>query len=270
MKIILPFIIATFSLFSRLPEKPFVIITPSYNNEKYCVANIRASLRQEYKNYRIIFINDCSSDRTLQLVQKEIEKSGKKEIVTIVDNHTRNLALANYYNAIHEFVDDDEIVLTVDGDDKLASNYVLYYLNRTYSNPEKEIWLTYGQLGFWSNPKCKSWVSDMPKKVVEKNAFRKHTHLPSHLRTFYAWLFKMIKEEDLKSNGAFYPMTWDVAIMMPMIEMARDHFKFIPKVLYIYNDLNPLNDHKASQELQFSINREIRNKPVYTPLLHRP
>lgn len=264
------FLLSSLSLFATLEEKPFIIIIPSYNNELYCQANIRSALRQKYENYSIVFINDCSTDRTLELVKHEIEKSDHKDRVTIINNKERHLALANYYYAIHDYAKGDEIIVTLDGDDQLAFPGVLGYLNRIYSNPKNEIWLTYGQLGFKSKPSAKSWVSPMPKNVVEQNAFRKHTHLPSHLRSFYAWLFKLIEEEDLKMDGDFYPMTWDVAMMLPMIEMARDHFTFIPTVLYIYNDENALNDHKTSQTLQFDINREIRQKPAYTPLPCRP
>jgi len=264
------FLLSALPLFSGLEEKPFLIVIPSYNNELYCQTNVRSALRQKYENYRIIFINDSSTDRTLELVKREVEKSLQRDRVTIIDNKERHLALANYYYAIHDYAEDDEIVITLDGDDQLAFPGILGYLNRIYSNPKNEIWLTYGQLSFKSKPNGKSWVSPMPEKIIRKNAFREHTHLPSHLRSFYAWLFKLIEEEDLKMDGEFYPMTWDVAMMLPMIEMARDHFTFIPTVLYIYNDENTLNDHKTSQELQFFINREIRKKPAYTPLLRRP
>lgn len=265
------FILAvTFSLFSKTEEKPFVIIIPSYNNELFCIANINSALDQRYQNYRIIFINDCSSDRTLELVKKTVAKSHKKEIVTIIDNTTRELALANYYYTIHKNTKDDEIIITLDGDDMLASPYVLKHLNLVYSNKEKEIWLTYGQLRFLSNPKARSWVCDMPKEIVKENRFREYPHLPSHLRTFYSWLFKLIDIEDLQVNGEFYPMTWDVAMMLPMIEMARDHFAFIPHVLYIYNDVNSISDHCIDQDFQLNLSKDIRAKPSYIPLPCRP
>lgn len=270
MKKLLVILTATCSLFSNIKEKPFVIIIPSYNNELFCTANINSALDQRYKNYRVIFINDCSSDKTLELVKKTVAKSHKKDLVTIIDNNTRELALANYYYAIHKNTKDDEIIITLDGDDMLASPYVLKHLNLAYSNNEKEIWLTYGQMRYLSNPKSKSWIRDIPKEIVKENRFREYPHLPSHLRTFYSWLFKLIDIEDLQDNGEFYPMTWDVAMMLPMIEMARNHFVFIPHVLYIYNDVNTISDHRTDQELQFNLSKEIRAKPPYFPLPCRP
>ncbi|GAB5411429.1 MAG: hypothetical protein ChlgKO_05430 [Chlamydiales bacterium] len=245
---------------SAKEQKPFVILIPSYNNEAYCVENIRSALNQNYQNYRIIFINDCSSDRTLELVEKESASSPK---VLIINNKERRLALANVYDAIHHNIQDDEIVVTLDGDDELAHPNVLTHLNNIYA--KKEIWLTYGQ--YAEKRSCREgFATPFPKECLQNNSFRKYPKLPTHLRTFYAWLFKHIDLSDLQSNGQFYTMSWDSAAMLPMIEMARDHFVFIPEVLYIYNDSNPLSDHRINQKLQFAINQEIRNKPAYTPL----
>ena len=58
-------------------------------------------------------------------------------------------------------------------------------------------------------------------------------------------------------------MTGDIAAMFPMIEMARDHFKFIPDVLYIYNGVNPISEHKVSRQLQRKLDLEIRRRPRY-------
>lgn len=62
-------------------------------------------------------------------------------------------------------------------------------------------------------------------------------------------------------------MTGDMAIMLPMLEMSsKGHFRFIKKVLYIYNVENPLNDHRVNAELQRSLDAYIRAKPRYEPL----
>lgn len=241
-------------------QKPFVILIPSYNNEAYCVANIRSAMNQNYQNYRIIFINDCSTDKTLEIVEKETASFSN---ILIIDNQERQLALANIYNTIHNHVEDNEIIVTLDGDDQLAHPNVLTYLNNVYSkNP---IWLTYGQYAELRSCR-KGFATPIPEEAVRDNAFRDYPDLPTHLRTFYAWLFKRIRLDDLQKHGEFYTMSWDVAAMLPMIEMARDHFTFIPEILYIYNDDNPLSDHRVDQKLQFAINQEIRNKPAYTPI----
>jgi hypothetical protein len=110
----------------------------------------------------------------------------------------------------------------------------------------------------------------MPDYIVENNAFRDFQHLPTHLRTFYAWLFKKIKLEDLLYLGEFYPMTWDMAMMFPMIEMAGERHQFIPEIMYIYNDENSISDHHISRQFQAYLAQLIKKKTRYKRLSERP
>ena len=82
---------------------------------------------------------------------------------------------------------------------------------------------------------------ELPQNVIENNSIRKFKWVTTHLRTFYAGLFKKIKLEDLLMDGEFFPRCADLSTMFPMIEMAGYHIKFIPEVLYLYNDRNPLS-----------------------------
>ena len=55
--------------------------------------------------------------------------------------------------------------------------------------------------------------------------------------------------------------------MFPMVEMAgEEHFKFVSSINYIYNDLNPLNEHKVDLPKVSSTANIIRNKPSYNKL----
>ena len=58
-------------------------------------------------------------------------------------------------------------------------------------------------------------------------------------------------------------MAWDVAFMMPMLEMAAERHVFVPDILYVYNNDNPINDFKVNSGLQLELDRQIRTKPPY-------
>ena len=58
--------------------------------------------------------------------------------------------------------------------------------------------------------------------------------------------------------------------MLPMLEMSGGRFAFINKLLYLYNDNNPINDHKIDKELQEYYADYIRNKKKYKSLRHIP
>lgn len=50
------------------------VITPSYNSEKYISETIRSVQSQTYKNWEMIIVDDCSSDRTCEIVSAISEK----------------------------------------------------------------------------------------------------------------------------------------------------------------------------------------------------
>lgn len=244
-------------------ELPLVVIVPSYNNARWCERNLSSIFTQKYSNFRVIYINDYSTDATYDKVVSYIDTHNEWHRCTIINNETRRGALENLYTAIHSCAD-WEVVVLVDGDDWLAIDDALQRINTVYE--KEDVWLTYGQ--FVEYPKKKiGFCNAIPEEVVTHNSFRKHGCPVSHLRTFYAWLFKKIKKEDLLHEGAFYTMTWDKAIMLPMLEMAGGRFKFIEDILYIYNFANPINDCRVNGPLQAELARLIFEKEPYQPLM---
>lgn len=241
----------------------FTIVIPSYKNAKWVEKNLTSVFEQSYQNYRVIFVDDCSPDDTFTVAKNIVEKFNKQDCVTLTRNSERQGALCNLYNSIHS-CDDNEIVVTLDGDDWFAHNEVLTKLQSVYSN--SNVWLTYGQ--YKSYPDNGAGCSrQIPPHITQHGAYRQYGWCSSHLRTFYSWLFKKIKKEDLlDKNGKFYPMAWDLAFQFPMLEMGGQHCVFIPDVLYIYNVENPINDSKVNLQLQQSLEREIRAKRKYDRL----
>ncbi len=291
-------LVSTLWIFFMIPviseEKPMVVIVPSYNNTRWCQKNVRSILKQNYKNFRIIYIDDHSSDNTTLLVKKtvlswfdndgsylqevafddlkttniaeatelfaeEIHKS--PAFFTLIANKNRAGALANLYRAILSCAD-EEIIITLDGDDWFTDPLVLQRLNEAYSTDT--VWLTHGCMIEYPSGKL-GWSEPIPSHIIQTNSFRKFK-CPSHLRTFYAWLFKKIRLEDLLYEGKFFSMTWDMAMMYPMIEMCGERHAFLTKPNYVYNMKNPINDNKVNTELQRKLDRLIRENTPYTRL----
>ncbi len=243
-------------------EKAFVIVIPSYNNKDWYKKNLNSVLFQDYRNYRVIYIDDASSDGTAALVESYIKENNQEKRVSLRKNEKRHLALANLYQAIHS-CKPDEIIITVDGDDWLASDKVLSYLNTIYSDPD--VWMTYGQFIYYPEERH-GYAELVPEEVLLKNGVREHPGGPTHLRTFYAKLFQMIHKEDMLQEGNFFPMAWDVAFLLPIMEMAGTHARFIPDVLYVYNTSTTLHDHLVNPSLQVSLDAMIRKQKKYQPV----
>jgi glycosyltransferase involved in cell wall biosynthesis len=246
-------------------EKPIVVLITSYNNERWVEKNLNSVYMQKYENYRVIYVDDCSSDKTYERVLQSVREHNKQYKFTVIRNSERRNAMANFYTSIH-MCKDEEIVVTLDGDDWFAHDHVLAYINNVYSDPK--IWVTYGRYQILSSPTAHDHNEDFPQDVIEHNKFRGRSDFPvSHLRTHYAWIFKLIKLEDFLYEDYYFPMTSDYAMFLPTIEMSSlGHFLPVHEILYIYNNHNPINDSKVNQRLQRALSNYILNKQAYIPL----
>jgi glycosyltransferase involved in cell wall biosynthesis len=259
------FLLLATALFSGLngdlPEKPMVIVIPSYKNIKWYKQNIDSVFMQNYSNYRVIYVDDCSPDGTGNAVESYVEAYDQMDRFLVVKNKKRQGAMANIYIAI-QYTKYNEIVVLLDGDDWFFHADVLKQLNEIYST--QEVWFTHGRL--LEDPRgCSNWCEPIPPQVISNRCYRQFK-CPSHLRTFYAWLFKKIKLDDFLYEGKFLEMTWDMAIMYPLAEMAEERHAFIDDINYVYNVANPINDNKVNAELQRTLDALIRGRPPYNRL----
>ncbi len=256
-------------------QKKIVVVIPSYKNADVIEKNLDSVFMQDYDNFHVIYIDDVSPDGTGDLVQDYIDKHNLSHKITLIRNKHRSLAMANLYRAIM-MCDDDDIIATLDGDDWFAHECVLSILNEAYQNPN--VWITYGSYTDWPEPEpevLQHWTESLggtlgnrpvSQEVIDNNEFRSFIGCTGQLRTFYAWLFKQIKLEDLMYQSKFLPMTYDVGIMVPMHELAGKRHKYISDVIYIHNLNTELNDHKVDSKLQGDLEVFIRNKEKYQPL----
>ena len=242
-------------------QHQFKIVVPFYNCKQWihkCIGSLQA---QRYKNFECIMVDDMSTDGSPQVVEKLIKKDSRFRLKS---NKEKKYALQNIVEGIEDFnCKDDDILILLDGDDWMSSSTVLGYLNENY----KDSLMTYGSYVFHPRGIRGPEPSPYPPEVIENNAFRQDKWRASHLRTFKYKLWKNIKMEDLKdSDGHYYQMTYDQAIMLPLLEMAGTRAKFIPEILHVYNKENPLNVDKIKTQKQVATATEIRHKPAYNRL----
>jgi hypothetical protein len=244
---------------SHKTKAKFNIVVPFYNCEKWIEKCIDSIKRQKYKNFTCVLVDDMSTDNTVSLVNKHI--AGDKRF-RLVANKTKKFALRNIVETIDGLeCDDEDINILLDGDDWLASSRTLCQLCDAY---EDNTLMTYGSYVY--NPGGQKGVepSTYPEEIIKNNAFRQDQWRASHLRTFKYKLWKHLDKNDLKDGDKYYEMTYDQAIMLPLLEMASERSKYIPEVLHTYNKENPLNVDKIKAKQQSDLAQKIRNKKPYT------
>lgn len=240
--------------------KSFAVVIPSFNNALWCRDNLASVLTQEYPHFRIVYVDDASTDDTATMVAEYVAETRQEGRVTLHRNETRRGATANIDMAVRG-CNADEIVVLLDGDDFLAHPRVLQRLDAIYRDPD--VWVTWGQ--FTRVPEGgEGFCAPIPPAIISANAIRDYPFVSSHLRTFYAGLYHRIRPGDLQDGDRQYFSTaGDVAHMFALMEMAGHRARFVPEVLYLYNRANPINDDKVDRSAQLRAEFEIRCKARY-------
>ena len=235
-----------------------IILTTSYNCEKYIEKSLLSIMSQRFKDFTCYITDDLSTDNTIEVIKKTI--AGDDRFI-LIENFNKMYQPGNYDQVIRwRAINGDEICVEVDGDDWLPNSNVLGLINETYD--DKDVWMTSGSFKYSTGANGFS----VPPSSFDK--IRNQNFTLSHLRTWKAWLWNKIKEEDLRdSEGNYWSVAGDLSFMFPMFEMSGEkHYRHIPSITYIYNENNPLNDHKVNMPKVNSIVNIIRNKTPYDKL----
>ena len=101
--------------------KPFIsIIIPVYNVEPYIERCFQSVISQTYRNYEIIFVDDCGTDKSVEILQQLID-GYKGDISIKLIHHGKNLgAAAARNNGMKDA--SGEYFLFVDSDDFISSD----------------------------------------------------------------------------------------------------------------------------------------------------
>ena len=238
----------------------FKIIVPLYNSEDWIKMCLNSVKLQTHKNFECIVLDDLSTDNSAQVAKDVINGDDR---FTLKVNSDKAYPLKNIHDGTLLLKPKQEdIIVNLDGDDWLASKQVLSSLNEVY-NREKCL-MTYGSYVSMTNKKRGKFSRQIPKHVIEQNDYRNYVWCSSHLRTYKFSLWNKIKKEDfLDDDGYFYKMSGDLALMFPLLELSGDKSRYIEDILYVYNDTNPLNEHKVNHSEQLRIEKRIRSLKRY-------
>jgi glycosyltransferase involved in cell wall biosynthesis len=242
----------------RKVEQKIVIISPTYNSEKYISNCIESVVSQDYDNYEMIVIDDASTDDTYN-----IAKQWESDRIKVIRNEENKGAVRNQIESIRKYCKEDDIVMFLDGDDSFINdNEILHFYNNLYDGTTE---FTYGS--------CYSMVDripliaqNYPEEIKQKKEYRKYKfnwNMPyTHLRTFKAGLLNDIDDSNFQDeNKNWYKAGGDGSIFYSLIEQADpDKVKVVSDILYNYNDINPLNDYKINGDEQTKNANRIINQ----------
>jgi teichuronic acid biosynthesis glycosyltransferase TuaG len=92
------------------------IILPVYNSKNFILDTLRSVINQTYKNWRLLIVDDNSTDGTRKLINDFINKNINKKKFVLIKNKknkgqafSRNLALKHCNSEYIAFIDSDDL-----------------------------------------------------------------------------------------------------------------------------------------------------------------
>jgi len=98
------------------------VIIPVYNEERAIESlheDLTAVLEKINKKYEIIYVDDCSQDNSLNVLNKIFKKDNNVQIISLLGNHGQTLALSAGFKSAS-----GDIVIAMDGDGQHNPKYI--------------------------------------------------------------------------------------------------------------------------------------------------
>lgn len=109
----------------------FSIIIPNYNNEEWLDKCLTSVTEQTYKNYEVIFVDDMSTDKSVEIAEKYKKKIKNMNIIKLKQKRynggARNVGIMQA---------EGDYILCLDSDDWLKNEKVLEFLNTRIRNED--------------------------------------------------------------------------------------------------------------------------------------
>jgi glycosyltransferase involved in cell wall biosynthesis len=135
----------TLALTEKFPiveHKSFVVVIYAYNQALWCERALRSIFEQDYDHYRVILIDDSSTDGTQEKANQFIVDNNQDEKVILMRNETKMGQVGSLKRAIDTCLD-REIIIPLDAKDWFSSPAAFNQLNAAYQNPD--VWAAFGQ-----------------------------------------------------------------------------------------------------------------------------
>ena len=210
-------------------QKPLVsIVTPVYNGELYLRECIDSVLAQSYENWDYTIVNNCSTDRTLEIAQEYAARDARIRIHT---NETFVRVIQNYNIAFRQISPESKYCKPVAADDMLLPECVEKMVRVAEENPTVAI---VGAYGLYSRPEMGVYCSGVPyRQLVLPGREVCRSYLtgvgPS---VFGAPTMTLFRSDIVRSRYAFYNESNIHADSEASLEFLEHHdFGFVQQIL---------------------------------------
>jgi glycosyltransferase involved in cell wall biosynthesis len=233
----------------------FVIVIYAKNCKDTYLNNLESIFSQIYKRYRVIYINDNSSDNTHDKVKEFVNENGILNMKII--NNKQSLGLMQSRFEAYNSCFSEEVCVFINGHDSFTDLDTLSYLNKVFH--EIKILAFFGgkesdinNIVNIDNPIYK--LLD----ITEKNMNRETYDYFPELQAVSVNVLKYIGNEHvIDQNGNFYNFNEDYFLFSQVIELIkRNYFINQHRILY-YSENNNIFEMQDNYIIDEELEEEI-------------
>jgi len=242
------------------------IIIPNYNHEAYLALRIDSVLSQTYQNFELIIMDDCSKDKSKEVIEQYRSNSKVSAIIFNTENSgstfkqwKRGIELAKgewIWIAESDDYCDANLLANLIEESKKCNNVVLSYCQSYQVNESGDILRSMSfytdelDVEHWSNSYCVDGLGEIQKFLLYKNT----------LPNASAILFK--KSAYIQADKSFESMKL-CGDWMLWVQLLK-----IGKIAYCSESLNYFRTHSATTRvLDTLLKKRIRLEEEYKIVL---
>ncbi|MDZ7839428.1 MAG: alkaline phosphatase family protein [Gammaproteobacteria bacterium] len=243
-----------------------IVVVTAFRNAGSFLRRCTDSLAsQDYTESRFILIDDASTDGALDHVDVSDPR------FTVIRNLERRGAIRNQLDAIREHCSPEDIVVYVDGDDRLIDDGALSFINDFFN--ATRCLVMYGQYRDSRERygRCEPIVESEGSVLDAVGPM----HFPMHVRAHRAHLVDRLEEIDpalhrlRDDDGEFLDAVADMAVMRAVMQLAGlERIRYNDRILYEYNAGNPESHYRAVERRlhQDQQARMLQSRPPLPPV----
>lgn len=201
----------------------FSIIIPAYNVEDYLLDCVDSVIKQSFRDYEIILVNDGSTDSTLEICQELSKKNKSINLIT-----KKNGGLSSARNAGINKAQGDYL-LFLDGDDFWRDEDFLENLNCIIEVHSPDA-IIFSCSYYYGKDRIKEYQFDLSEMFSSSNKFSDN-------------LYSLI------DNGIWYPSAWNKCIRRDIVAINNISF--------------PLNMTSEDVKWCFELSQHIASYYIY-------
>ncbi|MBU8752326.1 glycosyltransferase family 2 protein [Priestia megaterium] len=243
------------------------ILIPAYNAEKYISKCLDTVLLQPYKDLEVIVIDDNSSDKTLNILQKY---ENKHLVLKVIHNSTNRGVVKVRNDLLNKC--SGEYIMFCDADDFMEQNAITLAINNMENQSVDLVVFNYKM-------KKKGFTIKSREKFMAQRKYEKRDLISSHvkhLKTLYwgvlwnkCYKKSIITEHQLSFQEGIEDIMFNIQYMSKINSVY-----ILNEYLYNYNQTNislTRNSNKLLnnplQNFEDSYNKWLKYKKVYNMLL---